>query len=61
MGRLVLRNEAQSNSACWASQAQHQPTKEFLRHPLLIEEGFLFVGSFIGKHYLQEKAFQVPV
>ena len=24
--RLALRNEAQHGTACWASQAQHQPT-----------------------------------
>ncbi len=31
--RLVLRNEAQHDTVCWASQAQHQPTPELLRQP----------------------------
>ena len=33
--RLALRNEAQRDAVCWASQAQRQPTKGLLRHPLL--------------------------
>jgi len=33
---LALRKEAQRGTVCWASQAQHQPTMVFLRHPLTL-------------------------
>ncbi len=64
--RLVLRNEAQRDTVCWASQAQHQPTIHSFTTLLLGREGFilsaqksqnLFLNILFINHYTLRNLF----